>query len=302
VTRLVVVGDVMTDVIVRVEDPVAVASDTPARIRLGQGGSAANTAAWLGYLDLWVRFVGCVGDDALGEVALGALLDTGVRNGVAVVAGVASGVCVVLVAADGERTMLPDAGANAHLAEDAVDPADLGPGAHLHLSGYALTTEGSRAGAVAALGRARESGSTTSVDPASAAPLARLGGARFLELTEGVGLVIATRDEAEVLVGTRDPAAALASLGGHYPEVVLKLGADGAVWSDGRDEVHVPAAPPAGIVLDSTGAGDAFAAGLLAGRARGAGPKECLDAACALASLAVTREGARPPGHSTTRP
>jgi sugar/nucleoside kinase (ribokinase family) len=79
------------------------------------------------------------------------------------------------------------------------------------------------------------------------------------------------------------------------PEVVVKRGAEGAIWTDGSDEVAVPAAPLSAGALDTTGAGDAFAAGLIAARLRGAAPAEALAAGCELAARAVVTPGARPP-------
>ena len=96
--------------------------------------------------------------------------------------------------------MLPDPGANALL-----PVRDLPGGAHLHVSGYALIRPGSRPAAVAALAAAREAGMTTSVDPASAAPLAAMGAAAFRALTHRATTLFVTLDEAEVLCGTRDP-------------------------------------------------------------------------------------------------
>jgi sugar/nucleoside kinase (ribokinase family) len=87
-----------------------------------------------------------------------------------------------------------------------------------------------------------------------------------------------------------------------FPEVVVKLGTEGALWTNGDDELRVPAAQidavalaTTGGALDTTGAGDAFAAGLLAARLRGACPAEALTAGCALAAQAVVTPGARPP-------
>jgi len=90
-------------------------------------------------------------------------------------------------------------------------------------------------------------------------------------------------------------------LAARFPEVVVKLGVEGALWTDGRNEERVPAvvvaaAAAGGGRLDTTGAGDAFAAGLLAARLRGASPAEALSAGCALAAQAVITPGARPPG------
>lgn len=288
---VVVLGDVMTDVIARYSGVLAVGSDTAARVVLRPGGAAANTAAWLGRLGAACVFCGCVGDDALGRDAAAALAALGVATRLEVAAGVATGTCVVLVDDTGERTMLPDAGANALLGAPEVTV----PGGHLHVSGYTLLHPGSRAAGVAALGAARAAGMTTSVDPASAAPLAAMGAGAFRALIAGVDLVFVTPDEAEVLCGTRDPDRVAADLLAHHGEVVLKLGAAGARWhgSDGA-VAAVPAAPPPGPVVDTTGAGDAFAAAFLAARAAGQGPEPALVAACALAAAVCAQPGARP--------
>lgn len=285
----------MTDVIARMSGPLAPGSDSPAAILLRPGGSAANTAAWLGRLAVPVVMVACVGDDAFGRDAERALREHGVTPALAVRPGAASGACVVLVDADGERTMLPDAGANALLGPGDLPRPHLRPGGHLHVSGYCLIREGSRPAAVAALSAAREAGMTTSVDPASAAPLAAMGAHAFRDLARGAGLVLVTLDEAEVLCGTRDPGEIAAELLRDHAEVVVKRGRDGADWhGPGGATAHAPAVPPAGPVVDTTGAGDAFAAALLAARRSGAGPQEALGRACALAADVVTRPGARP--------
>jgi sugar/nucleoside kinase (ribokinase family) len=103
-------------------------------------------------------------------------------------------------------------------------------------------------------------------------------------------------DEATALTGLPDPVAAARSLAVRFPEVVLKLGAEGALWTDRSGEERVPAVPVGATgSLDTTGAGDAFAAGLLAARLRGVSPAEALRAGCALAARAVVTPGARPP-------
>ena len=120
-----------------------------------------------------------------------------------------------------------------------------------------------------------------------------MGGPAFLEMVREAGSIIATRAEAEVLTGTRDPEAAASRLVEGRDEVVLKLG---ALWrgADGGS-ARVPAAAPAAPVVDSTGAGDAFAAAWLARRREGDDPAAALAAAFVLASEVVTRPGAGPP-------
>jgi ribokinase len=276
-----VLGDVMADVVAAASGPLARGSDTPARVRFGGGGQGANTAAWLGSLGASTAFVGRVGDDAAGRSAVAELAALGVDVRVAVDPERPTGCCVVIVEPDGERTMLPDAGAND--APAALPGGLLGPGDHLHVAGYALLRAGSRPGALAALDAARATGATASLDPSSAALLDgdSFAGLRF-------DLVRANLDELRVLTGADDPRGLL----GLAAEVVVTLGADGAVWTDGVREERVPAVPA--TVVDTTGAGDAFVAGLLAARAGGAGPRDALARGCAAAARAVARVGGRP--------
>ena len=133
-----------------------------------------------------------------------------------------------------------------------------------------------------------------SVDPSSAAPLAREPA--FLEWVAGAALLLPNADEARVLTGEADPERAARALAGRAArEVVVTLGAGGALWSGGERVLRAPAA--AAEAVDTTGAGDAFAAGLLAARADGAEPPEQLAAGCALAARAVALRGARPSGY-----
>jgi sugar/nucleoside kinase (ribokinase family) len=285
--RIVVAGDVMSDVVATVGGPLAHGSDTPARIVQRGGGAAANVAVWLARAGAPVTLIARVGDDVAGRMTVEGLLAEGVDARVAVDPALPTGTCIVLVEPGGERTMLPDAGANAALA-----PAPLpGDARHLHVAGYALLHPGSRPAARALIAAARTGGLTVSVDPSSAAPLARTGPPAFLAWVGGADLLIPNRDEAAVLTGLADPEAAARALAAHAREVVVKLGADGALWTDGQRVERVAAVPVP--EADTTGAGDAFAAGLLAARAAGADPREQLRAGCALAARAVARAGAR---------
>jgi ribokinase len=276
---LVVYGDLMVDVVAQASGPLARGSDTPATVTTAGGGSGANVAAWAAWLGAPVALVCRVGDDERGRLAVDDLHAAGVEVHATIDVDRPTGTCVVVVEPDGERTMLPDAGANDG---PAVVPDDVLRG-HLHVVGYSLLRPGARPGAVAAVERARAAGMTVSVDPSSWALLApglRLPG----------DLLLPNAREAAVLTGSADPEEAARALGG---EVVVKLGAEGALWTDGSSVVRVPAEPAA--VVDTTGAGDAFAAGLLAARLAGAEPREALEAACRAAARAVGQVGARPP-------
>jgi sugar/nucleoside kinase (ribokinase family) len=286
-SRIVVAGDVMTDVVAALSGPVAHGSDTPASIVMRGGGAGANVAVWLARAGAQVTLIGRVGDDDAGRAALTGLRAEGVDARLATDPARPTGACVVLVEPGGERSMLPDAGANAGLEAVAL-PEDA---AHLHIAGYALLHPGSRPAARALLASARAAGIPVSVDPSSAAPLQRAGAAAFLSWVAGIDLLLPNRDEAAALTSIPDPKGAARTLAAHAREVVVKLGAQGALWTDGETQVRAPAVDV--LALDTTGAGDAFAAGLLAARIAGAEPADALGAGCALAAEAVARQGAR---------
>jgi sugar/nucleoside kinase (ribokinase family) len=199
---LVVLGDLMVDVVARVES-IAHGADAPAQITVSGGGSAANVAAWAAALGTPVALVTNVGDDERGRTALDELRAAGVELHATIDPHRPTGTCVVIVER-GERTMLSDAGANdAPLAEIPL-------GDHLHVAGYALVRDGPRASALAAIERARwgdvhvaavpvEVVDTTGAGDAFAAGLlgARLDGAGRREALEA-GCAAAARVVAQV--------------------------------------------------------------------------------------------------------
>jgi sugar/nucleoside kinase (ribokinase family) len=130
---------------------------------------------------------------------------------------------------------------------------------------------------------------SVSVDPSSAALLSP----EFLEYAHGASLLLPNADELRILSGRGDPEAGARALAARFGELVVTLGPEGALWTDGQRSVRCEAVPVQALV-DSTGAGDAFAAGLLAARLNGAEPAEALAAGAALAALAVARPGGRP--------
>jgi ribokinase len=305
VTRLVVLGDVMVDVVCRLDSPLALGGDAPARIAFGYGGSAANVAAWAAVEESPASdrpvLAGRVGADERGRAAEAELRATGVDTRLAVDPEQPTGICVVLVGPDGERSMVPDPGANDRLADRDLPDEVLVPGAHLHLTGYSLVRDGSRPAARSAIARARERGMTVSVDPSSAALLSP----GFLDQLAGVGLLLPNAEEAAVLTEEEDPERAALVLARRVPEVVVTLGAGGALWTDGRSVCRARAAEaPAygsgaggGVAFaapDTTGAGDAFAAGFLTARLSGHGAEAALRAGCRLAAVAVRTPGGRP--------
>lgn len=295
---LLVVGDVVTDVVARHRGPLATGTDTAAVIRTVPGGAGANVACWAARSGCGdVRLLGRVGTDAA-EWHRRELVAAGVRPRLVVDPEAATGTVVCLV--DGgdsaERTFLTDSGASLRL-----EPADWSDGlldgvARLHLSGYLLFSERSRALAAVALASARARGVPVSLDPASAGFLATLGVDRFLALVEGVDVLLPSRDEACLLTGLADPADAAAALSRRVPLVVVKAGADGALLAEaGGVPERVPAEPA--TPRDTTGAGDAFTGAFLAALVAGADPGRAAALGCRAGARAVERVGARPPVH-----
>ena len=275
------VGDVMTDVVALLPGPLAAGSDTPARVRTSHGGAAANTAAWLAELGVPVRLTARIGDDPAGLAAAAAL--AGVTLDLQVDPDLPTGTVVVLVDPDGERTMIPDAGANA-----ALTRVNVGPEEHLHVSGYALFHPAVRPVVVAAMARA----SALSLDLASAAPLSGL------PLDEvrawcAAATVFANADEARVVTGCSDPDRSAAELSRWCRVAVVKVGSGGAVVGEAGVVTRVPV-PGRSAPVDTTGAGDAFAAGYLAAGLAGAGPAAAAANGHRIAARVLNRLGARP--------
>jgi sugar/nucleoside kinase (ribokinase family) len=286
-----VVGDVATDVVAVASGYPAPGSDRPAAIRTGGGGAGANVAVHLAQLGVPVVLAGCIGDDAAGAGLVAELTAAGVQLALRTVPGTATGTIVSLVEPNGQRSMLADRGANLALRpEDVPAPP---AGGHLHLSGYTLLDPGPRVAGLAALAAAVAGGCTVSVDPASTGPLADYGVDRWLDDTAAATVLLPNADEARLLTGCTDPADAARALADRHPVVAVTLGADGALWATRDELVHRPAHDT--VVVDTTGAGDAFASGLLAAwlQATDVDPAAALDAGLARAAAVVRRTGAR---------
>ncbi len=292
--RIVVVGDLMTDTVAHAALPLAKGSDTPATVSMHGGGSGANIAAWLAADGADVAFVGRRGADIAGRNRDMELMGYGVDARLVMDPDRPTGTCVVMVTHRGEHTMLSDPGANAALSADDL-PKDLfAPGTHLHMSGYTLLNEGSRDAALTAFQHAGRAGMTISVDGASAAPLDRVGAEPYLEMTNGVTLLIVNADQAAVLTGRDDPESAARVLTAWYPQVVVKLGPDGALYANGRPDPARALVHPVETFVDGTGAGDAFCAGFLPAWLDKKPPMEALSSGCRLAARALGMVGARP--------
>ena len=290
--RVLVLGDVMHDIIVRPAGPLRHGTDQRATIRVASGGSGANLAAWLARFGGSVRFIGCVGrDDHAAETSH--LQRLGIEPRLAAHPDLPTGTLVAIVDQNGERSFLTDRGAN-----DGLDPAwlvdDLLEGiAHVHVSGYAFVGEPTRTAALHLLARARQAGLPVSVDPGSAGFIADLGPARFLQWASAATLCVVNEAEAEALTGRADREEGIAVLGARFEVVLLKCGAAGAsALQRGGSRLDQPA--PTVSVVDTIGAGDAFLAGFLAARLAGAALDASLARAVQAGTDATAMAGGRP--------
>jgi ribokinase len=243
-----VLGDAHLDVVVRPLGPVAEDTDTPSRTSVGAGGQAANVAAWVAALGGRSRLVYARGTDLAAELVVAELTGRGVEVAGPVVDG-RTGVVVSLSDGGRRRSMLTDRGVSPRFPAAELQESWLDGCTWLHLPAYSLVSEPISGAALAAAAAAAARSARLSIDLSSTAAMTEFGVARFASLLSALGPAVVLGTEAEMsLVG---------ELRG--PELVVKLGAVG-VRAGGR--VHPAAATDA---VDSTGAGDAFAAGYLLG-------------------------------------
>lgn len=292
------VGDLVTDVVALHAKPLTPDTDTAARISVRPGGSAANTAAWAAHAGARVRLLARVGADSA-DWHREALARGGVETCLRVDPDRSTAVVIDLVDGAGERTFVTDRGASGVLGPSDWEDSLLDGVGRLHLSGYLLFGAEGRALAEVAVAAARARGIGVSVDPASSGFLCEIGAERFLGLLGGVDLLLPNLDEARVLTGQADPAAAAQALSAHCGcQVALKLGAAGALLAEGGALLG-PVPAPEVVPLDSTGAGDAFAGGLLAALLAGGSLSAAAAAGCRLGAAAVVAVGGRPGADST---
>jgi sugar/nucleoside kinase (ribokinase family) len=290
--RVLVVGDVMTDVIVVPDGPIIKGSDRRASVRSRPGGSGANQAVWLGAMAADVWFAARVGaaDRSMYENYFRG------RGVVPMLAGDSeqpSGVLVTLVDPDGERSFLTDRGANLSLC--AADlPETLLDGVRLVMvSGYSLFAPGPRAAVLGLLARAKARGVAIAIDPASTGFLTDIGPAQFIDWTAGADWIFANAEEAALLTGAAGLEDQVRALGTCFANVIVKRGRLGAVLG-GSDGIRLDLPAPSVTVRDSTGAGDAFAAGFIAAFLDGADEAAAMTAGIAAGARAVQVIGGQP--------
>jgi sugar/nucleoside kinase (ribokinase family) len=231
------------------------------------GGSAANSMAALARLGLRLAFIGQTGDDRLGRIFADDMAANGIDFPLPPIA-TPTGRCLIIVSPDGHRTMNTAMGASEFLSPD-FDPALAAEAAILFVEGYMWRTEQPRAASLAALEAARASGRRTAFSLSSEYCVRTLHEA-FVALIEAglVDILLANEGELVELSRLSDFEAGVAWAAARVPLLVATRGAQGAVAIEDGRRYETPAEPQ-GPVVDTTGAGDLFAAGLLAGLAQG---------------------------------
>ena len=259
------------------------------------GGSAANTLAGLAALGAQCAFNGQVANDQLGEVfahdihAVGIDFDTAPRTEDPPTAR-----CLIFVTPDGQRTMNTFLGASQFLPAAALNEEAIGGASVLYLEGYLWDPEEPRAAMRRAIEAARAAGRKVAFTLSEVFVIDRHGDDFRALIADGlIDILFANHLELAALTGEDDIEAGIAALAGKVPVLVVTRSSDGAVAVAHGERAEV-AAEPIEQVVDTTGAGDLFAAGFLFGHVRGESLERCLRRGAIAAAEIISHYGARP--------
>ena len=259
------------------------------------GGSAANTVAGIAALGGRAAFIGQVADDQLGEIFSHDIRGLGVEYDTpAIDRGVPTARCLILVTPDAQRTMNTFLGASQHLPAAALDPRQIEDAAILYLEGYLWDPEEPRAAMLQAIEIARAAGRKVAFTLSDSFCIARHRDG-FLALIDGgfIDILFANEQEIVELSGEQDFEAAVAAVAPRVPLLVVTRSEKGAIALQGGERAEV-AAEPVARVIDTTGAGDLFAAGFLTGQAQGRSLEQSLRMGAIAAAEIISHYGARP--------
>ena len=259
------------------------------------GGSAANTLAGLAALGAKCAFIGQVADDQLGEVFAHDIRAGGIAFATPARAGdPPTARCLIFVTPDGQRTMNTFLGASQFLPAAALDEEAIAAAAVLYLEGYLWDPEEPRAAMRRAIAAAKNAGRKVAFTLSDAFVISRHGDDFRALIDAGeIDILFANEVELAALTGLDDFDAGIAALAPKVPVLAVTRGPEGAVAVAGGETASV-AAQPVAQVIDTTGAGDLFAAGFLFGHVRGKPLAECLRLGSICAAEVISHYGARP--------
>ena len=257
------IGDLMLDIVAQIPTSphqLHLGNDTRTVISTHGGGAGGNVASWLAVLGNDVTMVGRIGDDAAGSAITSEFDALGISYGDIVKVGLHTGVVICLVDPSGERTMLADNGANAGLVISDLPSLD-GVDA-IYVTGYALLAPASRPGVLAMIHAINLRDIPIIFDPATVGGMKDVPIEEILSWCTLMDTVIMNEEEAIYLSGSSDIEAALDFFLEHAPRAIIKRGSQGAIGRERRGEL-VTVIAQATQVVDTTGAGDSFAAGFI---------------------------------------
>ena len=259
------------------------------------GGSAANTLAGLAALGAKCAFVGQVADDQLGEVFAHDIRAVGITFGTPARAGnPPTARCLIFVTPDGQRTMNTFLGASQFLPAEAMNAAEIASAKVLYLEGYLWDPEEPRNAMRRAIAAARDAGREVAFTLSDPFVISRHGDDFRALIDAGeIDILFANEHELAALTMIDDFEAGMEALALKVPTLVVTRGPEGAHAMKAGEHAHVPAEPIARVV-DTTGAGDLFAAGFLSGHVKGRPLTECLKLGAICAAEVISHYGARP--------
>ena len=289
--KILCIGEVNLDVVAVISTQINYGSDTAAQVSTHGGGAGGNVAAWLRIAGAQSHMVARIGQDAAGVAVRSEFDRLGVTYSEIDVAGAPTGIVVVIVDKDGERSMFPDKGANSGLVlGDLPALTDFNAA---YISGYSLLDPKSASGILQMIGKIKAAGLKIYFDPATVGGMAGVPIAEIRSWINQIHCLLLNEDEAKYLASTDDLAVAMADLLEICPTVLIKRGAHG-VTAANRGNVALSLPAIATNVIDTTGAGDSFAAGFIAADQAGLDFMASIGAALTVAAKCVAIVGARP--------
>jgi sugar/nucleoside kinase (ribokinase family) len=289
--RILCIGDAMLDVVALIDSEIHYGSDTPAHITTHGGGAAANTATWIAHQGHQVFFVSRIGNDAAGSAILSELNAWQIEHkDMSHISG-KTGVVVVIVDKTGQRTMFPDSGVNSGLGIDDLPSLENFDAAFL--SGYSLFNRDSTAGVEAMIAAIKEAKIPLFFDPASVGTISHFDRERALTYLKQMDVLLPNEEEALFLTNQSEIERAIEELQTYCPVVVIKLGDRGAIAMKTGSEIITSTVNKIDPV-DTTGAGDAFAAGFIPQWIASKDLADSMKAGNELARQCVAIIGARP--------